>query len=82
MLYAKALREQLPRLAASLQAIIDGAKKENNRGLTSEEREKFHALETDYTAMEDSIKLAEKATSIVDELNAAPVSYTHLGRRR
>lgn len=71
-MYAKALREQLPRLAADMQAIIDTAKKENNRGLNSAERERFHALETDYTALEDSIKLAEKATSIVDELKAAP----------
>ena len=71
-MYAKALREKLAPLAAQLQAIVDKAKNENNRGLTSEEREKFHALETEYTALEDSIKAAEKATSIVDALAAAP----------
>jgi HK97 family phage major capsid protein len=68
-MYAKSLREQLPRLAAAMQAIIDKAKGENNRGLTSEERERFHALETDYTALEDSIKLAERSDSIASRLN-------------
>jgi|ERR1700722_120489 len=72
MAYAKALREQLPRLAAEMTAIIDLAKKENNRGLTSAEREKFHSLETDYTALEDSIAMAEKSASIVDRLAATP----------
>jgi hypothetical protein len=40
-----------------------------NRGLTSEEREKFHALESDYTTLENSIKLAEKSDSIAARLN-------------
>jgi HK97 family phage major capsid protein len=65
MAYAKALREQLPRLAADMQSIVNTAKTENNRGLTSEERERFHKLEADYTALEDSIKLAEKTENIV-----------------
>jgi HK97 family phage major capsid protein len=71
-MYAKALREKLAPLAAQLQAIVDKAKNENNRGLTSEEREKFHALETEYTALEDSIKAAEKSDSIRADLSKVP----------
>src|SRR5579872_449870 len=68
MAYAKALREKLGRVGADLQAIITKAKNENNRGLTSEEREKFHALETEYTGIEDSIKAAESSESILNTL--------------
>src|ERR1051326_5622760 len=71
-MYAKALRETMGRLSADMHAIIDKATKENNRGLTSEERERFHALEADYTATEDSVKLAEKDTSIVAHLAETP----------
>ena len=71
MVYAKALREKLGRIGADIQALIDKAKAENNRGLTSDERTKFHALETDYTALEGDIKIAERGQSIVDRL-AAP----------
>lgn len=70
MAYAKALREQLGRIGAEIQGIIDKAKGENNRGLTSDEREKFHALETEYTSIEDSIKAAERGESITKALNA------------
>lgn len=63
----KALKDQLARIGAQLQGIVDKAKAENNRGLTSEEREQFHALEADFTGIEDSIKAAEKVESI-DEL--------------
>lgn len=71
MSYAKSLREQLPGVAAQLQSIINTAKNENNRGLTSEEREKFHKLEADYTAIEDSIKLAEQSDSIANKLKSS-----------
>jgi len=67
-MYAKSLREQMGRVGAQLQAIVDKAKKENDRGLTSEERTQFHALEADYTALEDSIKIAEKSASITAKL--------------
>ncbi len=70
-MYAKELREQLPRLAAQMQGIINKATAENNRGLTSEEREQFHKLEADYTNLEDSIKLAEKSDSLVSKLATA-----------
>lgn len=70
MAYAKALREKLGRLGSDIQAIIDKAKNENNRGLTSEERERFHTLETEYTALEDSIKAAERSDSITEKLAA------------
>jgi HK97 family phage major capsid protein len=68
MAYAKALREQLGRLSADMHAIINAAKNENNRGLTSEERERFHNLESDFTNLEDSIKIAEKSDSIASQL--------------
>jgi HK97 family phage major capsid protein len=74
MSYAKEQREKLPRLAASMQAIIDGATKQNNRGLTSDERQKFHALETAYTAVEDSIKIAERSGAIGEELRGVSES--------
>ena len=72
MAYAKALREKLAPLAAQIAAITNKAEKENNRGLTSEEREQFHRLETEYTALEDSIALAEKSDDIAARLSQSP----------
>src|ERR1700722_16011305 len=72
-MYSKTLREQLPRLADQLTAIINKAKAENNRGLTSDERVAFHKIEQDYTDLEESIKIADKSQSIIDDLaTAAP----------
>jgi HK97 family phage major capsid protein len=71
-MYAKSLREKLGRIGADIQKIIDVAKAENNRGLTSEEREKFHALETDYTSTEGDIKLAERGEQIGNDLRNVP----------
>ena len=54
-------------------AIVDKAKADGNRSLTSAERETFHATETDYSNIEDSIKIAEKSQTIFDHLaKAAP----------
>lgn len=64
MAYAKALREQLGRIGADINKILDKAASENNRGLASDEREQFHALETEYTQIEDSIEAAEKGEDI------------------
>ena len=63
-MYAKTLREKLAPLAAQIVAITAKAKAENDRGLTSEEREQFHKLEAEYTAIEDNIKIAEKSDDI------------------
>lgn len=71
-MYAKALREKLGRIGVQIQAIIDKAKGENDRGLNSEERTQFHALETEFTQLEDSIKAAETSASITARLAAAP----------
>ncbi len=71
MIYAKMLREKLVSLSLDMRAIVDKAKGENNRGLTSEEAEKFDRLEADYTATEASIKRAEKVDTIEADL-AAP----------
>jgi HK97 family phage major capsid protein len=77
-MYAKNLREQLPRLADQMNAIVNKAKTENNRGLSSEERESFHKLESDYSNLEDSIKIAEKTQNIVDELSKSDGKITEL----
>ena len=44
------------------------AKKDGNRGLTTDEAEKFDKLEADYSATESSIKRAEKVESIDNDL--------------
>lgn len=77
MTYKQQVQEANVRLSVQMTGIVDKAKAEGNRGLTSAEREQFHALETEYSANEDSIKLAEKAEkisaglSIVDPTNIA-----------
>jgi HK97 family phage major capsid protein len=68
MKYADQLKEANARLSVQMTEIVNTAKAENNRGLTSEEREKFHNLETAYSANEDSIKLAEKAERVASDL--------------
>jgi len=68
MSYAKDQREKLARLATDLRAIVATAKKDGNRGLTSEEQVKFASLEADYTAAEASIKSAERVESIDKDL--------------
>jgi len=68
MSYAKQQREKLARQATELRAIVATAKKDGDRGLTSEETVKFDALEADYTATEASIKRAERVESIDKDL--------------
>src|SRR5258708_1686035 len=68
MIYAKALREKLAKLSIDMRAIVDKAKADNNRGLTSEEATNFDALEADYSATEASIARAEKADKIENDL--------------
>jgi HK97 family phage major capsid protein len=81
MAYAKEMRESLARLAAQMRGIVDKAKNENNRGLTSEEREQFHNLEADYSGLEDSIKIAEKSDSILNHLKGSEPSQVADGLR-
>lgn len=77
MTYKAQLQEANVRLSIQMNEIVEKAKAEANRGLTSAEREKFHALETDYSNNEESIKLADKAEkihnglSLVDPTNIA-----------
>jgi HK97 family phage major capsid protein len=68
MSYKLQLQEANTRLSVQMNAIVEKAKAENNRGLTSAERESFHALETDYTANEESIKLADRSAAISNDL--------------
>jgi HK97 family phage major capsid protein len=69
MSYAKALRERAGRLGDQIQAIINKAKKEGNRGLTSEERERFHRAEEEYSGLEDSIRAEERGNAIFAQLS-------------
>ncbi len=71
MSYQKVQREQMGRLAGQMQNIIDAVRKQNNRGLTSAERERFHRLEADYSALEESVKAAERSDSISNHLGTA-----------
>jgi len=66
--YQRGQREQLGRLGDQLLSIVNKAKAQGNRGLTSEERQKFHQIETEYTALEDSVRMAERADNIVARL--------------
>ena len=69
MTYKAQLQEANVRLSIQMNEIVEKAKAEGNRGLTSAEREKFHNLETEYSANEESIKLAEKAEKIHNGLS-------------
>jgi HK97 family phage major capsid protein len=68
MAYAKKQRQEMDRLAVQMQTIVGKAKKENDRGLTSAERETFSALEVAYSALEESVKMIERADSITDHM--------------
>ena len=72
MSYSKQLREKLARLSVELRAIVSTAKADNNRGLNSEEQDKFNRLEADYTATEASIKSAERVDEIDNDLSKVP----------
>lgn len=72
MSYSKELREKLARLSVELRAIVSAAKADNNRGLNSEEQDKFNRLEAEYTATEASIKSAERVDAIEIDLRNVP----------
>lgn len=72
MIYSKELREKLARLSVELRAIVSTATADGNRGLTSEEQDKFNRLEADYTATEASIKSAERVDQIDADLRLVP----------
>jgi HK97 family phage major capsid protein len=67
-MYAKEMREGLARIAAQMRVIVDTAKAEDNRGLTSEEAEKFDRIEKDYSNLEATIARAEKVIGIENDL--------------
>ena len=71
MSYSKDLANKLASLSIEMHAIIDTAKADGNRGLTSSEAEKFDKLEADYTGIEASIARAEKAESRTEFLAKA-----------
>jgi len=66
MAYAKTLREKLGRVGADIEALL--ATGEQQGYLTSEQREKYHALEKDFTSVEDDIKIAEGGSRLLASL--------------
>jgi len=68
-MYALKLREQLGRISTQLNEITDRCKRENNRGLKADEREKFDRLADEYGEIEGSIARAEKADKISADLS-------------
>lgn len=69
MAIAKASREQLDRLAAEMHSFLDRVDKSGN---WATERETYHKMEADYTAMEDMINARERA-----EERAASLATAH-----
>ncbi len=68
MAYAKALRENLDRIATQMKAMVTTAEKDSNRGFTAEEVVKYHAMVADYDGIEASIKIAERTETIGNDL--------------
>ena len=64
-------QEKLARLSLGLRAIVAKAKA-SDRGLTSSEQEKFHAIEADYTATEAIIKAENRVEEIERDLRVVP----------
>ena len=68
MAYNIQLRQNMDRVAVQMRAITALAEKENNRGLTADEITKWQKMRTDYEALEESLKISEKTSSIEDTL--------------
>ena len=64
----KQMQEKLARLATDLRAIVAAAKKDGDRGLNIDERAKFDALESEYTALEQRIKDEARVDQIENDL--------------
>jgi HK97 family phage major capsid protein len=71
-MYRHELQTKQAAIGTQITAITAKAKSENNRGLTGEEQRRFHKLEADYSALEDSIACAERSDHIADRLAAGP----------
>ena len=69
-MYSVALREQQGKVAYDMSAILAACEKENNRGLTQPEREKYDALMIHYDSLESDIVRAEKAEKAEKYLNS------------
>lgn len=65
-MYNKAGRERMGKLSHDMHAILDKAKRQG-RGLTSTERTQYHAMESEFSALEVSI-LSEHSGDIVARL--------------
>jgi HK97 family phage major capsid protein len=67
MSYLTDNQEKLGRLSGQLSALINKADSQK-RGLNSAERTQFHAIETDYTALEDTVRAAKVSAAITKDL--------------
>lgn len=67
-MYAKALREQMAAPALLMQGIVDKAKAESNRALTSDEVTAFKNAQADFDRIEASVALAEKQETTAERL--------------
>jgi HK97 family phage major capsid protein len=65
-------QEKLASLSFALRAIVNRAKNDNDRGLTSAEQEKFHKLEADYSATEAILKAENRVEEIERDLRGVP----------
>jgi HK97 family phage major capsid protein len=68
MLYAKALREKLDNIAVQMRGILDAAKTENNRRLTTDEATRYDNMLADFEGVEKDIARAERADKIEGDL--------------
>lgn len=71
MTYAKQLRENQARLATSMRALVDTAKKAS-RGLSSDERTQWENMTAEFENNEKSIAIAEKQDQIESSLATVP----------
>ena len=65
-MYNKAAKERMGRLSHDMHAILDKAKRQS-RGLTSAERTQYHAMESEFSALEVTV-LSEHSGDIVARL--------------
>jgi HK97 family phage major capsid protein len=78
-MYAKVIRDRMAKLAHDMRAIVETAKSQDNRGLTTEEAEKFDAMEVDYSALEASLARAEKSDNLNASLREQDPAFNGIG---
>lgn len=72
MAYALKLRQEQDRIATEMRAMVTTAENDNNRGFSSEEVTKYHAMVADFDRIQASIEIAEKVITIGNDLRNVP----------